>query len=103
MGKNNPFAGLLTVLVISILLVIMFPALFVILLLAVVAGGLYLWFRFRSVKKQMERELNEQPQAAWQDDLFREQASRLKRTEDAEVIDVEFTRKDEDEEKRQSI
>ena len=103
MGKNNPFAGLLTMLVMGILLVIMFPALFVILLLAVVAGGLYLWFRFRKAKKQMERELNEQPQAAWQDDLFREQASRLKRTEDAEVIDVEFTRKDEDEEKRQSI
>ncbi len=103
MGKNNPFAGLLTVLVISILLVIMFPALFVILFLILAAGGIYSWLRFRSVKKQMERELNEQPQATWQDDLFQEQASRLKRTEDAEVIDVEFTRKDEDEEKRQSI
>ena len=103
MGKNNPFAGFLTMLVMSILLMIMFPALFVILLAATAVGGLYLWFRFRKMKKQMERELNEQPQPTWQDNLFQEQASRLKRTEDAEVIDVEFTRKDDNEEKRQSI
>lgn len=99
MGKNNPFAGFLALVAMSFLLIILFPP-----LLLIVAGiALYLWLRVRKVKKQMERELKEQPQPTWQDDRFQEQAARLKRTEDAEVIDVEFTRKDEDEEKRQSI
>ncbi len=99
MGKNNPFAVLLALIAMGFLLIVLFPP-----LLLIIAGiALYFWLRFRKVKKQMEQELNEQPQQAWQDDLFQEQVSRLKRTEDAEVIDVEFTRKDEDEEKRQSI
>ena len=51
----------------------------------------------------MEKELDEQqPQATWQDDLFQEQVSRIKKDEDAEVIDVEFTRKDSNEEERRS-
>ena len=99
MGKNNPLAMLLALIALSVLVIVLFPGLLVVIAIA----AIYLWFRFRGMKKQMERELNEQPQATWQDDLFKEQASRLKRTEDAEVIDVEFTRKDEDEEKRQSI
>ncbi len=99
MGKNNPFAALLALIALSVLVIVLFPGLLVVIAIA----AIYLWFRFRGMKKQMERELNEQPQATWQDDLFKEQTSRLKRTEDAEVIDVEFTRKDEDEEKRQSI
>ena len=99
MGKNNPFAALLALIALSVLVIVLFPGLLVVIVIA----AIYLWFRFRGMKKQMERELNEQPQATWQDDLFQEQTSRLKRTEDAEVIDVEFTRKDEDEEKRQSI
>jgi len=99
MGKNNPLAMLLALIALSVLVIVLFPGLLVVIAIA----AIYLWFRSRRMKKQMERELNEQPQATWQDDLFREQTSRLKRTEDAEVIDVEFTRKDEDEEKRQSI
>ena len=99
MGKNNPLAMLLALIALSVLVIVLFPGLLVVIAIA----AIYLWFRFRRMKKQMERELNEQPQATWQDDLFREQTSRLKRSEDAEVIDVEFTRKDEDEEKRRSI
>ena len=99
MGKNNPFAALLALIALSVLVIVLFPGLLVVIAIA----AAYMWFRFRRVKKQMEQELNERPQPTWQDDLFQEQASRLKRTEDAEVIDVEFTRKDENEEKRQSI
>ena len=99
MENNNPFIALLMMIGMAILIIVLFPPLLLILAVA----GIYLWFRFRSLKKQMEKELGEQqPKATWQDDLFQEQVSRIKKDEDAEVIDVEFTRKDSNEEERRN-
>ena len=99
MENNNPFIALLMMIGMAILIIVLFPPL----LLVLAAAGIYFWFRVRSLRKQMEKELDEQqPQATWQDDLFQEQVSRIKKDEDAEVIDVEFTRKDSNEEERRN-
>lgn len=109
MGNRNPFTGFLAILGIAVFLIVLWPPL----LLAVLAAGGYFWFRVRSLRKQMEKELDDRQsgmfyqrtdrkEPAYQDDLFQEQVSRL-RDENAEVIDVEFTRKDSSEEEKQSI
>ena len=99
MENKNPLFGFLMMIAMAVLVIVLFPPL--LLVLAVV--GIYFWFRVRSLRKQMEKELNEQqPQPTWQDDLFQEQVSRIKKDEDAEVIDVEFTRKDSNEEERRN-
>ena len=109
MGNRNPFAWILALLVMAVFLLVLFPPLLLILL----AAGI--WFRFRlgRLKKQMENEQRdlqsgfgststESPEPTVQDDLFRQQISRL-RNENAEVIDVEFTPKDSGEEEKQSV
>ena len=99
MENKNPLFGFLMMIAMAVLIIVLFPPL----LLVLAAAGIYFWFRVRSLRKQMEKELNEQqPQATWQDDLFREQVSRIAKDDDAEVIDVEFTRKDSNEEERRN-
>ena len=99
MENKNPLIGFLMMIAMAVLIIVLFPPL----LLVLAAAGIYFWFRVRSLRKQMEKELNEQqPQPTWQDDLFQEQVSRIKKDEDAEVIDVEFTRKDSNEEERRN-
>ncbi len=109
MENKNPLGGILTLLGFAVILIILFPPLLIILL----GAGIYFWFKMRSFRKQMEQDLKDQQggvffqentyrEPTYQDELFQEQVNR-RREEEAEVIDVEFTRKDSSEEEKQSV
>ena len=55
-----------------------------------------------TLRQSEEERFREAPRETYQDQLFREQAAR-KREEPGEIIDVEFTRKEENGNERQEL
>ncbi len=66
------------------------------LILALIIG--YKIFQYRQALKHVEKGQSEEVRTStsYQDDLFHQEINNLRRNEDTEVIDVEFTRKEEE-------
>lgn len=100
--RSNPFYFILWSFVIGFGIYFtiryLWPLLLIIAVIAVI-GILQLRRNVKEQEAQMEETLRQQREPTYQDQLFREQARR-RREEDAEVIDVEFTRKEEKEGER---
>ncbi|MBQ9327263.1 MAG: hypothetical protein IJ225_01850 [Solobacterium sp.] len=78
------------------------------LLLVIALGiGIGIWSLKREAKKAEDdfRRTEEEftRERTYQDDLFQESVEQVKRREEGEVIDVEFTRKEPEEEKQQQL
>jgi len=93
--NSDMLSRIVTVIIIVVIIAAALYVFWPLLLILAAYVGIKVFQYRRALKKAEQKIQEEQPAGTYQDQLFTQQADRVRReAEEAEVIDVEFTRKE---------